>query len=353
MVFKHIYDTDLAQGSYLIGCPASGEAVVVDPRRDVQVYLQEAAAQGLRVTAVTETHVHADYLSGARELAAATGASLYLSGEGAPRRAGDDDWRYAFDHVALRHGDTIRVGNVEFTALHTPGHTPEHLSFLVVDGAVTDTAGYLLSGDFVFVGDVGRPDLLDEAAGGVDTRFAGARRLYASLKSVFLELPDHVQVWPGHGAGSACGKALGAVASTTVGYERRTAWWRDALEHGDVDGFVASLLEGQPDAPRYFGRMKRVNREGPPLLGERPALRRLAPDEVQARLGRDLLLLDTRPEEEQRLGAVPGALTVPGGKRFATYAAWVIDPERDPREIAVLAPDAAEARRYRDRLATV
>jgi hydroxyacylglutathione hydrolase len=355
MFFKHFYDTDLAQGSYLIGCQASGEAIVVDPRRDVRVYLDEAAAQGLRIVAVTETHIHADYLSGSRELAQAAGARLYLSDEGAPTEGADggEDWSYRFDHVGLRHGDAIRIGNLEIEALHTPGHTPEHLSFLVTDGGLTERPGYLLSGDFVFVGDIGRPDLLDEAAGGVDTRFEGAEKLFASLRDVFLKLPDYVQVWPGHGAGSACGKALGAVASTTVGYERLTAWWRDYLDGNDRDGFVAALLDGQPDAPRYFGRMKRHNRAGPALLGERAPLRRFDPAEVGRRLGADLHLLDTRPEAEQWSGAVPGALTVPGGRSFATYASYLLDPERDARDIVVLAPDAEAAERFRDRLAFV
>ncbi len=353
MYFKHFYDTDLAQGSYLLGCQASGEAIVVDPRRDVRVYLDEAAAQGLRIVAVTETHIHADYLSGSRELAAASGATLYLSAEGAPRQPGDDDWSYAFRHIPLHHGDVITIGNLTVEALHTPGHTPEHLSFLVTDGGLTERPGYLLSGDFVFVGDLGRPDLLDEAAGGVDTRFGGAKQLFASLRDVFLHLPDYVQVWPGHGAGSACGKALGAVASTTVGYERLTAWWRDYLDRDDEAGFVAALLDGQPDAPRYFGRMKRQNRGGPALLGERPALREVAADEVLRRLGDDLVLLDTRPEAEQWQGAVDGALCVPGGKSFATHASWLIDPERDERDVVVLAPDAAAAEALRARLAYV
>lgn len=353
MYFKHFYDTDLAQGSYLIGCQATGEAMVVDPRRDVRVYLDEAEAQGLRIVAVTETHIHADFLSGSRELAAASGAQLHLSAEGAPRRPGDADWSYAFDHTPLRHGDVVKVGNIAVEALHTPGHTPEHLSFLVTDGGLTERPGYLLSGDFVFVGDIGRPDLLDEAAGGVDTRFVGAEQLFDSLRDVFLHLPDYVQVWPGHGAGSACGKALGAVASTTVGYERLTAWWRDYLDRDDREGFVAALLEGQPDAPLYFGRMKRQNRTGPALLGERPALREVTPSEVLRRIGDDLVLLDTRPEAEQWLGAVPGALVVPGGKSFATYASYVVDPERDGRDIVVLAPSADVAEAFRDRLAFV
>jgi len=188
MLFKHIYDEDLAQASYLIGCQATGEAVVVDARRDADTYLALAAHHGLRITAVTETHIHADYQSGSRELAARTGAQLYLSDEG------DQDWKYGFAGTPLKHGDVIKLGNVRLEAVHTPGHTPEHLSFLVTDGATSEQPGFFLTGDFVFVGDVGRPDLLDEAAGGVDTRFAGAKRLFASLRDHFLTLPDHVQV---------------------------------------------------------------------------------------------------------------------------------------------------------------
>ncbi len=347
MYFKHFYDPDLAQGGYLIGCQECGEAIVVDPRRDVQVYLDDAAANKLRIVAVTETHIHADYLSGSRELAAATGAALYLSDEGGP------DWLYAFDHLALTHGSTIDIGRIELEALHTPGHTPEHLSFLVTDRVVSSEAGYLLTGDFVFVGDVGRPDLLDEAAGGVDTRFAGADALFDSLRDVFLPLPDYVQVWPGHGAGSACGKSLGAVASTTVGYERLTAWWRGYLERGDKAGFVAELLSGQPDAPTYFGRMKRLNREGPALLGGRAPLRRFTGAELASRVNRDLILIDSRSGASQRAGSAPGALSLPSGNSFTTYASYFLDPEVDTREIVVLANDEGHAAWLRDKLAYV
>lgn len=347
MYFKHLYDEDLSQGSYLVGCQASGEAVVVDPRRDVSAYLAEAAANGLRIVAVTETHIHADYLSGARELAQVTGAKLYLSDEGG------DDWQYRFEHGPLTHGSVIDVGNVRLTALHTPGHTPEHLSFLITDRALTDQPGYVLTGDFVFVGDVGRPDLLDEAAGYVDTRFAGAERLFASLRDVFLTLPDHVQVWPGHGAGSACGKALGAVASTTVGYEKLTSWWAGYLARGDEAGFVTELLTDQPDAPSYFGRMKRWNREGPALLGERSPLPRLEASALAGRVNRDVVLVDTRPLPEQRAGSVPGALSVPGGASFTAYASYVIDPEQESRDIVLVARDAEHAHGLRARLSGV
>jgi hydroxyacylglutathione hydrolase len=183
MLIERIYDEDLAQASYLIGCQANGTAVVVDGRRDIAVYQELAEKNGMKIVAVTETHIHADYLSGTLELAATTGAKIYVSGEGGP------DWQYEFDGVRLYDGDKITIGNISIRALHTPGHTPEHLSFLVTDGAFSDQPGYLLSGDFVFSGDLGRPDLLDEAAGGIDTRFEGARQLFASLRDKFLTLP--------------------------------------------------------------------------------------------------------------------------------------------------------------------
>lgn len=345
MYLERFYDEDLAQASYIIGSEAAGEAIVVDPRRDVHVYQNASRAKRLRIVAVTETHVHADYLSGARELAAATGADLYLSGEGGP------DWRYRFDHRPLHHGDVIEIGEVRLEALHTPGHTPEHLSFLVTDGARGEEPGYLLSGDFVFVGDLGRPDLLDEAAGLVDTRFEGARQTRRSLLALLDRVKDHVTIWPGHGAGSACGKSLAAVPSSTVGYERLTSWWAGPLN--DEDAFVDELLSGQPDAPSYFGRMKRLNVQGPPVLGERQPLRRIEPSEIAGKVNRELILLDTRPLAEQRTGSVPGALSVPGGSSFATYAAYALDPEADSRPIVVIARDQQHAERLRERLSYV
>lgn len=347
MFFKHIYDPDLAQGSFIIGCQKTGEAIVVDPRRDVQVYIDEAAKNNLRITKVTETHIHADYLSGSRELANATGAELYLSDEG------NADWKYGYAANKLYDGDVITVGNIRIQAVHTPGHTPEHLSFLVTDGATADKPGFFLTGDFVFVGDIGRPDLLDEAAGGVDTRFIGARQLFESLRDKFLTLPDYVQVWPGHGSGSACGKALGAVASTTVGYERAFAWWVPYLEQGDVEGFTKALLEGQPDAPLYFGRMKRQNKAGPALLGQRPPLQPLDAAELAPKVGRELIFIDTRNAATFRQDGVVGAVNIPFNKSFATYASYVIDPERDARPIVLLAADQAQAQAMRDRLSYV
>ena len=343
MLFKQIYDEKLAQASYFIGCQKTGEAVVVDPRRDIDIYLDEAAKNDMTIVAVTETHIHADYLSGSLELATKTGAKLYLSDEGG------EDWQYRFEHTGLRDGDKITIGNITLEVLHTPGHTPEHISFLVTDGATTDKPGFLLSGDFVFVGDTGRPDLLDESAGTKDTRKPMARQLFKSLQEKFLTLPDYVQVWPGHGAGSACGKALGAVPSTTVGYESLFAWWAGYLEKNDSEGFVDELISGQPDAPAYFGRMKRWNRAGSDILGERDRLEHYTP----SALPKDTLFIDTRPHAEFIEGFIPGSLNCPAGKRFIEWAAWTIDPEHDERTLVLLASDADQARQLRDELSRV
>ncbi len=348
MLFERIYDEDLAQASYFIGCQQSGEAAVVDPRRDIRVYLDKAEEHGMEIVAVTETHIHADFLSGSRELATATGATLYLSDEG------NEDWKYGFEGEKLYDGDEIKVGNVVLEAVHTPGHTPEHMSFLVTDGATTEDPGFILTGDFVFVGDLGRPDLLDEVAGGKDTRLLGAKQMFRSLREKFLNLPDYVQVWPGHGAGSSCGKALGAVPTSTVGYERLFAWWGRFVENDDEEGFVENLLADQPDAPVYFGRMKRQNKSGPALLGERPKLVEYEAETLKEGLDRDeVIFVDTRAPGEFAKGAVPGSLNVTAGSNFASWASWVIDPEKDDRPIVVLAGGAADASHLRDKLSYV
>lgn len=347
MLFRHFYDEDLAQGSYLIGCQKSGEAIVVDAWRNPEFYIAEANNEGMKIVAVTETHIHADYLSGSRELAALTGAKLYLSDEG------NADWKYGFEGIKLYDGSEIKIGNIIIKAVHTPGHTPEHLSFLVTDGAAATEPGFYLTGDFVFVGDIGRPDLLDEAAGGIDTRFAGAKQLFASLRDKFLTLPDYVQVWPAHGSGSACGKALGAVASTTVGYERMFAWWVPFVNSHDLEGFTKTLLEGQPDAPLYFGRMKRQNKAGPAFLGQRPELKQFHAKDLEGKVNQDYVLVDTRSREDYLKAAVPGSLHIPAGKRFITYASYILEPETETRPIVLLAANQEVAHKLRSRLSFV
>ncbi len=322
MFFRQFHDQALAQASYLIGCQTTGEAIVVDPLRDVAPYLQAAAAEGLRVTHVTETHIHADFVSGAREMAAATGARLLLSAEGGT------DWQYRFaatDGVTLlRDGDTIAVGNIHLDVMHTPGHTPEHLSFVVTDRPRAAGAMGILTGDFVFVGDVGRPDLLERAAGFANTMEASARTLFHSLER-FRALPDHLQVWPAHGAGSACGKALGAVPSSTVGYEKLSNW---GVGESDEAVFVASVLDGQPEAPRYFAEMKRINRDGPPVLGGMRTPARLAAGSIEALVKR-AWVLDLRPAAAFAVAHIPLSLSLPYSRSFTTSTGSLVPYDVD------------------------
>ncbi|GGO24408.1 MBL fold metallo-hydrolase [Deinococcus humi] len=340
MYFSRLYDTDLAQASYMLGCQKTGECLVIDPVRDIARYLEEAAAHNLRISHVTETHIHADYLSGSRELARATGATLYLSDEG------NAEWKYGFGDVKIHNRSILTVGKLKVEVRHTPGHTPESVSFLVTDTPRGDQPSMFFTGDFVFVGELGRPDLLDEAAGGVDTRFEGAQQMFASLKHQFLTLPDFVQVWPAHGSGSACGKALGAVPSTTVGYERALAWWASFVQRDDEQGFIAELLSGQPDAPLYYGRMKTQNRAGPELLGEVQPLQKLEPADVLARLNQGARLIDTRARAKHQAAAPEHSVNVPDGNTLETWAGWLLVPERD----YVLLASAGRAEAIRRRL---
>lgn len=339
MFFRRFYDEGLAQASYLIGCDRSGEAVVVDASRDIAQYLSAAAAERLRITKVTETHIHADFVSGSRELASRTGATLYLSGEGGR------DWQYGFaasDRATLLHdGDVFHADRVRFDVMHTPGHTPEHLAFLVTDLATSDRPVGLLSGDCLFVGDVGRPDLLERAAKIADTMEASAHALFASLKRL-RELPDYVQLWPGHGAGSACGKALGALPQSTIGYERIANW---GLAATDEDAFVREVLAGQPEPPAYFAEMKRINREGPPLLPEWPQPEHLAARLLDGVLRARDVVVDLRSADAFADGHAPGTLNIPLGKAFATWAGTLLPYGRDVYLIAATQGEAAHAAR--------
>ncbi|HLM66560.1 MAG TPA: MBL fold metallo-hydrolase [Longimicrobium sp.] len=286
------------------------------------------------MTHVTETHIHADFVSGARELAAATGAQLLLSGEGGA------EWQYAYaaadGATLLRDGDVIRVGNVRVEAMHTPGHTPEHLCFVVTDTAAADRPMGVFTGDFVFVGAVGRPDLLERAVRQSGTMEQGARQLFASLQHFKAVLPDWVQLWPGHGAGSACGKSLGAVPTTTLGYE---ALFNRGLAETDEAAFVADVLAGQPEPPMYFAEMKRMNREGPRVLGTLPRPARRPDAELADVLRAGGTVVDTRPAPEFARRHVPGTLSVPLGKQFSTWAGSVLAYDRD---FHLLAPEGAD-----------
>jgi len=334
MFFRRFYDQGLAQASYLIGSEETGEAIVVDANRDVAPYVAAADEEKLRITHVTETHIHADFVSGSRELARRVGASLLLSAEGGP------DWQYAFAQeeraTLLRDGGAFSVGRVRVDVLHTPGHTPEHLAFLVTDLASSGRPLGLVSGDFLFVGDVGRPDLLERAANVTGTMEAAARALFRSLQH-FRELPDFIQVWPGHGAGSACGKVLGAMPQSTVGYEKLANW---ALTSRDEDVFVRGVLEGQPDPPVYFAAMKRINRDGPPILGAWPELRWLDAAALTPQLLSRTIVIDARSAERFAESHIPGTLNIPLNKSFVTWAGWLVPYDRD---VHLLVDDASEA----------
>jgi hydroxyacylglutathione hydrolase len=336
MLFKYLYDTSLSQASYVIGCQATSEAIVVDPLRDVDQYIDLAAREGMRIVAVTETHIHADYCSGSRELAFRTSAQLYLSG------CGDDTWRYRFVEsdraVEVVEGDVITIGNITLAVVHTPGHTPEHISFLVTDGAASALPMGMLSGDFLFVGDVGRPDLLETAARQVGTMEPSARSLYASIQRL-AKLPDYLQIWPGHGAGSACGRALGAVPQSTLGYERLVNW---ALQPQTEAAFVAEVLRDQPDAPAYFAVMKRVNRDGPTVLGGLPEVPHRSGFEAQQWAERLGLVVDARPADDFAMAHMRGSLNIPGNRSFASWFGSLIDYGAD---VWLLAEDEAHGTR--------
>jgi hydroxyacylglutathione hydrolase len=327
MFLRQIFDPYLAQYAYLIGCQRTGEALIIDPERDIDRYRELAERNDLRISAVAETHIHADFVSGAREFAADPDVKIYVSAEGG------DDWTYQWtagraNTVLLHHGDVFQVGNIRVEAIHTPGHTPEHISYLVTDlGGGADAPIALATGDFLFVGDVGRPDLLESAAGQKGVMEPSARVLQSSLVDRLAGLQDFLQIHPGHGAGSACGKALGAVPTSTLGYERRfNKPLRQAAS--DADGFVKEILRGQPEPPLYFATMKRVNRDGIRVTGGVPVVPRVSFKEAAALVAAaSVAVLDARDAHDVfAAGHLPRAIHVPlHGPFFSAGAGSYVD----------------------------
>jgi hydroxyacylglutathione hydrolase len=316
MLLERIEDKGLSQYSYLVACEGAGLAAVVDPRRDVDVYLEAARARDLRIAWVLETHIHADFASGARELAERAGAELCLS-------AYDEGELYdvRFPHRELRDGDAVRVGAVRLQALHTPGHTPEHMAYLVFDeNRSADVPMVLISGDFLFVGSLGRPDLLGEEA-----KLGLARMLYRSVRETLPRLPDGLEVAPGHGAGSMCGAGMSGRPVSTLGFERLTnPYLREGLSE---ERFVDLILGNVPPFPAYYRRMKVLNSEGPPHLNGLPGGRTLTAPEL-ARLVEDgHLVVDLRDQLAFGAGHIPGAFGL--GTNLSTWASWVL-PYEEP-----------------------
>jgi glyoxylase-like metal-dependent hydrolase (beta-lactamase superfamily II) len=332
MIFTQHYLDCLSQASYLIGDETTGRAVVVDPRRDVGDYLSEAADHGLRIEKVIETHIHADFLSGHLELAAVTGAQICYS----------EDADVEFPVEALRDGQRISLGQVTLEILATPGHTPESICIVVYERADDEVPYGVLTGDTLFVGDVGRPDLLADTGVSAETL---ARALYGSLHDKLLKLPDATRVFPAHGAGSACGKQLSSETSSTIGEQRRTNY---ALHIVGADRFVAALTEDQPPLPRYFEFDSHRNRQQHVLLDENaPPL--LDIEDVCRRNWAGAILLDSRDQAEFARGHLRGAVNIGLQGRFAESVGIVLPPDRD----IVLVGDPASALESKTRLARV
>jgi len=321
MFFKQFFDKKLAQTSYMVACQQTKEAIIIDPKRVVDEYEDVAEAEGFNITQVTETHIHADFASGLRDAAKRFNATAYVSDEG------DETWKYEDmpeGTIFLKDGDIINVGHVELKVVHTPGHTPESISFVLTDrgGGSSEPMG-IFTGDFLFVGDIGRPDLLEETANMEGTTEEGANAMFESLKKI-NDYPEFMQVWPGHGAGSACGKSLGAVPLSTLGYELRNNW---VFDYDDKEEFIKELTSDQPEPPSYFAQMKKVNKEGLPEF----KVKEVAvgtPDELPGQL------FDLRSREEFRKGFKKGAINIPYNDKFLQFAGWYIDYDQPMTAIA-------------------
>ena len=310
-VLEQIVSDGLAQLSYMVGDDKAGLVAVIDPRRDVACYLTKATELGVRITAIIETHIHADFVSGAHELKAATGATIY---------GGISD-AYGFDLTPMQDGDDITLGNVTLRALHTPGHTPEHVSLLLLDKKQGDQPIAVFTGDTLFNQDAGRPDLLGDA----ETRQL-ADELYHTLYEKLLPLGDHVEVYPGHGAGSACGKSIGDRRQSTIGNERL---YRPIFQHPDKADFVRWLLDELPEPPRHYPILKKLNAVGAPLKGQPPMIPPLSPKAFgeQMRQVEGVVVLDARSILAFGGGHIPGALNIALLAEFPTWVGWMIDRE--------------------------
>jgi hydroxyacylglutathione hydrolase len=297
--------------STLIADEAEGVAAVIDPRRDVDIYLAAARAAGLRISHVIETHLHNDYVSGGRDLAALTGAA-HVIGAGAALQ---------HEHQPTRDGEAIDVGSIRFRTLETPGHTPEHVSYAVADSVRADEPFLLVTGGSLLVGAVGRTDLL-----GAEHAVPFAAAMHHSLHDVLLRHEDSVMVYPTHGAGSLCSTGISSTSWSTIGYERRHD---PLLSLTDVDAFARALLAGQPTFPRYFARMRPTNQAGPRLLGGVvPQIRPLAGNDLTAALEDGSLVVDARPPEAHERERIPGSLSIPAGSSFGTWLGWVVDVDQ-------------------------
>ncbi len=325
MFFHQRFIPGLAIYSYMVGDEKTKRCAVIDPTRDVEEFLAIAKREGLRITHVLETHVHADFVSGSAELKARLEDEVEVVVSG----MGGAEWTPPYADRVVGDGDEVELGSVRLKAVHTPGHTYEHVAWALYDDTRSrDVPWLVFTGDFLFVGDVGRPDLLGEAA-----RKKLAHQLYESVFGVLPGLPDFTEGFPAHGAGSLCGKALGSRSSTSLGFERR---FSPALQTRDEPEWIAALLEGMPIAPPYFRRMKKINAEGPKVVGpELPGQKRFTAKQVHERACENCLIVDVRPKEAFAGAHIPGSINIPLGHNLPTWAGWVLPYDRP----ALIVPD--------------
>jgi hydroxyacylglutathione hydrolase len=312
LVFKTIQTEGIAELSYLLGDDDAGVAAVFDPRPDVDVYVDMAREAKLAITHIFETHIHADLVSGSRELCARLeSAKIFVSHEGCAS--------YGFEHEKVKNGDRFAFGEAVVTARHTPGHTPEHLSYLLAEADHPDTPWGILTGDSLFVSSAGRPDLL-----GADHTNELAEKQFHTLRDFYLKLPDHVMIYPNHGAGSPCGADIGDRLSSTIGYERK---FNRFLQFDNVKSFTDYALTSAPPVPKYYPVMKKINSSGPEILGNLPRVRGLPPrafkEAIEKRAG---VLVDTRTMFAFGGGHIPGALNIGGSPILSIWAGWMLDP---------------------------
>jgi hydroxyacylglutathione hydrolase len=314
LVFKAIQTEGIAELSYLVGDDDEGVAAVFDPRADVDIYIEMAREAGVAITHIFETHIHADLVSGSRELCARVeSAKIYNSSEGGAE--------YGFEREKVNDGDRFEFGEVLVTARHTPGHTPEHMSYLLADIDHPDEPWGILTGDSLFVSSAGRPDLLGEK----HTKQL-AEQQFHTLRDFYLQMPDHVMIYPNHGAGSPCGADIGARMSSTIGYERK---FNKFLQFADTKSFIDFAIKTAPPVPHYYPVMKRLNAEGPEILGNLPGVPALPPkgfkEAIEKKAG---VLVDTRMMLSFGGGHIPGALNIGGSPILSIWAGWMLDPNK-------------------------
>jgi len=309
MLIKHFFVNKIAHSSYILA--GSNTCAVIDPQRDIDIYIDEARALGMEITHILQTHLHADFVSGHMDLAKKTGAKMYMAKSA----------KCSFDHVGLVEGDTIEIEDILIKVLETPGHTPEHLSYVVIDKLRGEDPVSVFVGDTLFVGDVGRPDLFPDMA--LDL----ADKLYHSLHDKLMKLPDHTEVWPAHGAGSLCGRALGAKWSTTIGYERK---YNAALQVKDKAAFIKSLTEDMPPAPDHFSRCSAINCKGPTLLSDMPEMKELSPEAFKKMIDEgNVAVVDTRSYLAFGSQHIPGSWSLDFNGNLPTFAGWVLPLDKD------------------------